>query len=282
MEIKADLVKELRERTGLGLMECKKFLAKTQGNIEQAIEALRKEGVLKAAKRGDRVGTEGLIFVKISTDGKTAVMVEVNCETDFVARSDDFQNYCAQLADTALAQNVGDLAQLMALPEAPGSSYTLEDARHQLIAKIGENITVRRLVKLQTSGHLGTYVHGGRIGVIVNVNGGSEALAKDLAMHIAASSPMVVSSEQIPADIIAKEKEIYSAEAAKSGKPAEIIEKMVSGRLNKYYEEVTLVGQAFVKDPDMKVGALIKQANATVNEFIRFSVGEGLEKKTGE
>ena len=223
MEITAALVKDLRERTGAGMMECKKYLLKTAGNIEKAIEEMRKEGVMKAAKREGRVAAEGLVVILASADNKQVVILEVNCETDFVARSDDFQQFTNLLAKSALAGKVGNLSELMLLPEAPGSSYTLEDARHQLVAKIGENITVRRLVLMQTDGTIGSYTHSGRIGVLVNLSGGNEHLAKDLAMHIAASNPLVVTPDQISPDVLTKEREIYTAEAAKSGKPAEII-----------------------------------------------------------
>lgn len=278
MAITAALVKELRERTQAGMMECKKALVETNGDIEAAIEYMRKAGLAKADKKSGRTAAEGAIVSRTSNDGKAAVIVEINCETDFVTKGDDFQNFAKEVADLAIKNLPDDIDGLLNLKMASGE--TVADATKALIAKIGENITVRRYVKAQTdSGVIGTYLHGSRIGVVTTLNGGNEELAKDIAMHVAASKPVCVSSEQVPQDVIEKEKEIYSAQAAESGKPADIIEKMVMGRVNKFLKEITLLGQPFVKDPDMTVEKLLKDANAMVESFYRLEVGEGVEKK---
>ena len=274
MEITAALVKDLRERTGAGMMECKKALVESQGDIDAAIEAMRISGQAKADKKASRVAAEGLISVAQS--GNTAVMVEINSETDFVAKGDDFKAFCDTVAQAALTQRSADLDALLA---APAADKTVEGLRKDLIAKIGENINVRR-VALVSGDNLGLYLHGSRIGVLVAMQGGSDALAKDIAMHVAASRPVCVSSEQVSAELIEKEREIYSAQAQESGKPANIIEKMVEGRVSKYLKEITLLGQPFVKDPEQSVEKLLKAAGATVISFVRFEVGEGIEKKT--
>jgi len=274
MEITAALVKDLRERTGAGMMECKKALVESQGDIDAAIEAMRISGQAKADKKASRVAAEGLISVAQS--GNTAVMVEINSETDFVAKGDDFKAFCDTVAQAALTQRSADLDALLA---APAAGKTVEGLRKDLIAKIGENINVRR-VALVSGDNLGLYLHGSRIGVLVAMQGGSDALAKDIAMHVAASRPVCVSSEQVSAELIEKEREIYSAQAQESGKPANIIEKMVEGRVSKYLKEITLLGQPFVKDPEQSVEKLLKAAGATVISFVRFEVGEGIEKKT--
>lgn len=277
MEITAALVKELRERTGAGMMECKKALTENKGDIEAAIEAMRKSGQAKAAKKAGRIATEGLIVIQ--QQGNSAAMVEVNCETDFVSKGDDFKNFCNSIAEAVLSSKPVDLEALMNTPLPTGK--TVEQTRQDLIAKIGENMNVRRfaLMQAQTDGLLGVYLHGVRIGVLVDMRGGSEDLAKDVAMHIAASRPICVDADQVPAETIAKEREIFAAQAANSGKPADIIEKMVDGRVKKFLAEVTLVGQPFVKDPDQSVGKLLSAQKATVTHFERFEVGEGLEKK---
>ncbi|WP_455223114.1 translation elongation factor Ts [Kaarinaea lacus] len=278
MAITAALVKELRERTQAGMMECKKALVETNGDIEAAIEYMRKAGLAKADKKSGRTAAEGAIVSRTSDDGKAAVIVEINCETDFVTKGDDFQNFASEVADLAIKNLPDDIDGLLNLKVSSGD--TVADATKALIAKIGENISVRRYVKAQTdSGVIGTYLHGSRIGVVTTLKGGNEELAKDIAMHVAASKPVCVSSEQVPQDVIEKEKEIYSAQAAESGKPADIIEKMVMGRINKFLKEITLLGQPFVKDPDMTVEKLLKDANAMVENFYRLEVGEGVEKK---
>ena len=275
-DITAALVKELRERTGSGLMECKKALQETGGDIEAAVESMRKAGQAKADKKASRVAAEGL--VAIGQAAGAAAMVEINCETDFVTKNDDFRAFAAAVAETALAVGPADLDALLAAPMANGQS--VEQNRRDCIAKIGENINVRRCVRFSNpKGVLGSYLHGTRIGVLVELAGGDAGLAKDIAMHVAASRPLCVSADQVPAEVVAKEKEIYAAQAATSGKPANIIEKMVEGRLRKYFDEITLLGQAFVKDPDQTVEKLLAARDARVVRFERFELGEGIEKK---
>lgn len=277
MKIPAATVKELRERTGAGMMECKKALDETKGDIEAAIELMRKTGQAKAAKKAGRIAAEGLIVIQ--QDDKHAAMIEVNSETDFVSKGDDFKEFCDMVAATVLRECPTNLETLMGTPMNNGK--TVEEARKDLIAKIGENTNVRRFTLMDSqTGNLGIYLHGTRIGVLVDMRDGSKELAKDIAMHIAASRPLCVTPEQVPAEIIAKEKEIYQAQAAESGKPPKIIEKMVEGRLKKYLGEVTLLGQPFVKDPDQTVEKLLKSQGATVLHFERFEVGEGIEKKS--
>jgi elongation factor Ts len=273
------MVKELRERTGAGMMECKKALVETDGNIEAAIEHMRKTGLTKADKKAGRTAAEGLVEIKISDDGKKAAIVEVNSETDFVAKGDDFKEFVSTVAQRVLDKEPASLDELLALPYTEGSDTTIEDMRKTLVAKLGENINIRRFELIKSSGKISTYKHGNRIGVIVDLDGGSDELGKDIAMHIAASRPVCVGEQDVPQDVIEKEKEIFSAQAAESGKPADIIEKMVAGRIKKFLKEVTLLGQPFVKDPDQTIEQLLKQANATVNRFVRYEVGEGIEKK---
>ena len=278
MAITAALVKELRERTQAGMMECKKALVETNGDIDAAIEYMRKAGLAKADKKSGRTAAEGTIVSRTSDDGKAAILVEVNCETDFVTKGDDFQNFANEVGDLAIKNLPDDLDSLLNLKMASGD--TVAEATKALIAKIGENINVRRYVKAETdSGVIGTYLHGSRIGVVATLNGGDADLAKDIAMHVAASKPACVSADDVAADVIEKEKEIYTAQAAESGKPADIIEKMVMGRVNKFLKEITLLGQPFVKDPDMTVEKLLKNADAMVEAFHRLEVGEGIEKK---
>ncbi|WP_455219801.1 translation elongation factor Ts [Kaarinaea lacus] len=278
MAITAALVKELRERTQAGMMECKKALVESNGDIDAAIEYMRKAGLAKADKKSGRTAAEGTIVSRTTDDGKASIIVEVNCETDFVTKGDDFQNFANEVADLAIQNLPDDIDGLLNLKMASGD--TVADATKALIAKIGENINVRRYVKAVTdSGVIGTYLHGSRIGVLATLNGGDANLAKDIAMHVAASKPVCVSADDVPQDVIAKEKEIYSAQAAESGKPAEIVEKMVMGRINKFLKEITLLGQPFVKDPDVTVEKLLKDASAVVENFYRMEVGEGIEKK---
>ncbi len=278
-QITAALVKELRERTGSGMMECKKALQQTGGDIEAAIEEMRKAGLAKADNKASRIAAEGLVAIRHAGDGKAIAMVEVNCETDFVAKGEDFQAFAEKVTGPVLAANPSGLDEMLALPLE--GDKTVEQIRRELIAKIGENINVRRFTCFQTqNGVLNSYSHGGRIGVVVELQGGDETLAKDIAMHVAASKPLCVSADQVPADVLAKEREIYAAQAKESGKPEKIIAKMVEGRLNKYLSEVTLLGQAFVKDPDRSVGNLLESARASVVRFERFELGEGVEKKS--
>lgn len=276
MAISAKMVKELRERTGLGMMECKKFLQECDGDIDNAIEAIRKSGAVKAVKMQGRIAAEGLTAVRVANDGKTAVIIEVNCETDFVSRGDDFADFVNLCTEQALAHRTATVEALAAV-EVNGE--TIDKARENMIVKIGENINIRRVDFVEAKGSVMSYIHGARIAVLVDAETPDDGLAKDLAMHIAASNPAVIAGEDVPEEMINKEKEIYSAQAAESGKPADIVEKMVAGRIRKYLEEVSLLGQPFVKDPSTTVGDLLKSNNAKVHAFIRYEVGEGIEKK---
>jgi len=279
MQITASMVKELRERTGSGMMECKKALQEAGGDIDVAIENMRKSGLAKADKKSGRVAAEGRVVIEISDDGKDAAVVEVNCETDFVSGGDEFLNFVKAVAKTALANKPADIAALAELT-LDGASQSIEEVRKEMVAKIGENIQLRRFELLNTeNGTFGSYLHGTRMGVLVEMEGGSDELIKDVAMHIAASNPLCVSEEDVPADVLEKEKEILRAQALESGKPADIVEKMLTGRIRKYLAEITLLGQSFVKDPDKTVATLLSDAGATVNSFVRYEVGEGIEKK---
>ena len=278
MAITASLVKELRERTGAGMMECKKALTETNGDIEAAIENMRKSGQAKAAKKAGRTAADGVIV--ITSDGNAqAAMVEVNCETDFVAKDDNFKSFAEAVGERVLNGSPADVVALMDSPLHEGEDTTIEEARQALVSKIGENMNVRRFVRVQAVGALHNYSHGVRIGVLVDLSGGDEALGRDLAMHIAASNPVCVDEGQMPAEVLAKEREIAEAQARESGKPDNIVEKMVEGRMRKFLPESTLLGQPFVKDPDTTVGKLLQANNASVNGFTRFEVGEGIEKK---
>jgi len=281
MAITAALVKELRERTGSGMMECKKALVDANGDMDTAIEALRKAGMAKADKKAGRIAAEGLIVIELSDDAKTAALVEVNCETDFVAKKDDFREFASAIARRVLADDPEDIDALLALPLTDDDATTIEDTRKGLIARIGENISVRRFVRIESSNPLATYSHGARIGVVVDYAGGDAALGRDLAMHIAAHDPrpVCVSEDQVPAELVAGEREIFSAQARESGKPDNIIEKMIEGRIRKFLSEITLLGQNFVKNPDLTVGKLLEQADAAVTRFERMELGEGIEKK---
>lgn len=267
------MVKELRERTGLGMLDCKKALKAAEGDIDKAIEDLRKSSGMKAAKKSGRIAAEGVVAVRVAADGASAIMVEVNSETDFAARDEGFLAFVSLVADRALAEDTCDVASLM--------SSDLDEAREALVQKIGENISVRRITREAIAGGtVGSYVHGNnRIGVLVGLVGGDQDLAKDVAMHIAAVSPQFVSPESVPADVIAKEKDIYMAQANDSGKPPEIIEKMVSGRVRKFLEEISLSKQPFVKDPDVTIGDLVSKAGAELGSFTRYEVGEGIDKQ---
>jgi len=278
MQITAAMVKELRERTGSGMMECKKALTEADGDIDAAIENMRKSGLAKADKKAGRVAAEGRIALKISDDGKTAVIAEVNCETDFVSGGDDFLAFVNEVAATALENRPKSVEALVEL--AIDGGQTIEEKRKEMVSKIGENIQVRRFELMQLdAGKFGSYLHGTRIGVLLGMENGNDDLIKDVAMHIAASRPTCVTEEQVPAELLEKEREILIAQAQDSGKPQDIIEKMVDGRIRKYLAEITLVGQPFVKDPDKTVGALLKDEGAKVTGFVRFEVGEGIEKK---
>lgn len=279
MQITASMVKELRERTGSGMMECKKALQEAGGDLDTAIENMRKAGLAKADKKSGRVAAEGRVAVEVSTDGKSAAIVEVNCETDFVSGGDEFLDFVKAVAKTAVDSKPASVEDLVAL-KLDGGDSTIEETRQAMVAKIGENIQVRRFEIIENDGAtFANYMHGVRIGVLVAMENGDETLGKDVAMHIAASNPTCVAEEDVPAEMLEKEKEILRAQAAESGKPADIIEKMITGRVKKYLAEITLVGQPFVKDPDKTVGALLNDANASVSSFIRYEVGEGIEKK---
>jgi len=275
MNITADSVKQLRERTGAGMMECKKALVETQGDLDAAAELMRKSGLSKADKKAARVAAEGSVAIERS--GSNAVLVEVNCETDFVARSDEFQAFAKDVARAALAQAPASLEALLALPH--GAEASLDGRRRALIAKIGENISVRRFVRVTSPGPLGTYAHGSRIGSLVALQGGDEALAKDLAMHVAASNPAYIDIADVPAETLDKERAILIEQTKAEKKPPEIIAKMVEGRLRKYVAEITLLGQPFVKDLDVTIEKLLKGAGAKVVQFVRYEVGAGIEKK---
>jgi len=273
MAVTAALVKELRERTGAGMLDCKKALVETNGDVEQAIENMRKSGQAKAAKKAGRIAAEGVILTKVESG--VATMIELNSETDFVARDAGFLGFGQKIIDLASAAKLNDIDALNAA-ELDGS--TVKDVRDTLVAKIGENISPRRVVTVEGD-NLGAYVHGGRIGVVAILTGGDEELAKDVAMHVAASNPQFVKPEDVPADVVEKEKGIQVEIAMQSGKPAEIAEKMVVGRMKKFTGEISLTGQPFVKDPATSVGDLLKSKGADVVNFIRFEVGEGIEKK---
>ena len=277
MNITAEAVKQLRERTGAGMMECKRALVETKGDLDAAAELMRKQGLAKADRKAARVAAEGVIVIDKISDGRAAAMVEVNCETDFVAREQDFRAFAQAVAECALAGRPADLAALAQATLASGES--VDERRRNLIAKIGENISVRRFAVLSSPGHLGAYVHGTRIGTLVAIEGGSASLAYDLAMHVAASNPKYLSAAQVPAEVMAKERDILTSQAQGEGKPAEIVAKMVEGRLRKALAEITLTGQPFVKDPDVTVEKMLKGAAARVVAFERFEVGAGIEKK---
>jgi len=281
MSISAQQVKELRERTGLGMMECKAALTETSGDMGAAEDLLRKRAGAKVEKKSGRIAAEGAIGAYVSPDRKIAAIVEVNSETDFVAKGDDFAAFAAAAAERVASQQPADVDALYALPLKDNAAQTVAQSREGLVMKLGENINIRRFERVAAGkGHIGSYVHGRKIGVLVEVEGGDESLARDIAMHIAASRPECISKDQVPAAAIAKEKEIFAEQAKSSGKPPEIIEKMVLGRVNKYLNEITLLGQPFVKDPDMTVEKLLKSKNAGVTRFTRYEVGEGMEKKS--
>ena len=275
MSITASMVKELRERTGAGMMECKKALVETNGDLDAAAEALRKSGQAKADKKAGRVAADGRVV--ISQEAGKAVVVEVNSETDFVAKDENFVAFAGSIAAAVLASGETDVAVLAA--QDIGDGRSVEQARTDLVQKVGENISVRRAQVVEAGGPIGAYTHGARIGAVVALTGGDEELARDIAMHVAAINPTCIDESGVPADMLEREKRIFSEQAAESGKPPEIVEKMVTGRIAKFLKEVTLVGQPFVKDDKQTVGQLLKGANASVVSFVRFEVGEGIEKK---
>lgn len=280
MDITATMVKALRERTGAGMMDCKRALQETGGDIEAAIDAMRKSGVAQAAKKAGRIAAEGVIVAAMAEDESRALLFEVNCETDFVARDEHFLAFSQALATTALAAAPADLKAVGALP-LEGAGCSVEEARLQLVAKLGENISPRRFAiqERTAGGALGLYLHGKRIGVILSLSVNDPGLARDLAMHVAASSPLCVSPDELPAPLMERERAIQLARARETGKPEPIVEKIAAGRLEKFIKENTLLGQGFIKDPELPVSTLLQQRKAAARGFARFEVGEGLEKK---
>ena len=275
MSITASMVKDLRERTGAGMMECKKALVETGGDLDAAVEALRMSGQAKADKKSGRVAADGKIV--IINGGDKVVVAEINSETDFVAKDENFSAFAEAVATAALATGTTDVAALSSQTIDDGK--TVEEARTELVTKVGENISVRRISILESAGPIGSYTHGARIGAVVTLEGGDTDLARDIAMHVAAINPTCIDESGVPAETLETEKRIFAEQAAESGKPPEIIEKMIGGRINKFLKEITLVGQPFVKDDKQTVGQLLKSAGASVTSFIRFEVGEGIEKK---
>jgi elongation factor Ts len=279
-EITAKMVKELRDLTGLGMMECKKALSETSGDMKAAEDLLRIKSGAKASKAAGRIAAEGIVAAHIAPDGKSGALVEVNCETDFVARNEDFINFTRNLAQLLTTESLADTEALASATLPQGDN--VEDFRKALVMKLGENISVRRFMRHQTEGNLASYLHGAKMGVMVDYSGGDAALGKDLAMHIAASKPVCVSGEQVPSELLVRERLIYTAQAEESGKPADIVARMVEGRVAKYLAEVTLLGQPFVKNPDLTVEKLLASKSAKVNGFTLFVVGEGIERKSGD
>ncbi len=275
MSISASMVKELRERTGAGMMECKKALVETDGKMDEAVEFLRKSGQAKADKKASRIAADGRIAV--AADGNKAAIAEINSETDFVAKDENFIAFVEAVAETALGSSVDDVESLSSLTLPDGRM--VETARTELVTKVGENISVRRFQRLEAADHLGNYTHGARIGALVSMSGGNAEIARDVAMHIAATNPLCIDADGVPADTLERERRIFAEQAAQSGKPPEIVEKIIDGRVRKFLGEITLLGQPFVKDPDVTIGKLLGDAGATVTGFVRYEVGEGIEKK---
>lgn len=275
MAITAAMVKELREITSAGMMDCKKALSETDGDMDAAIEFLRKKGMAGADKKAGRVAAEGVIAIALSDDKKKAAIAEVNCETDFVAKGDEFKEFADEIAAIALANNTADIEAVMGMAMASGK--TVDERRRELIAKIGENMGVRRIELVETNGQIDKYQHGEKIGVVVAMEGGDDTLIRDVAMHVAAVKPQAISSDDLDAEVVEKERKFQIEQAQSSGKPMEIIEKMIEGRMRKFVGEITLLGQSFVKDPDQTVEKLLKANDATVTSFIRLEVGEGIE-----
>ncbi|HVO87887.1 MAG TPA: translation elongation factor Ts [Casimicrobiaceae bacterium] len=276
-DISASRVMELRQRTGLGMMECKKALTEAAGDIAKAEEILRVKSGAKASKAADRIAAEGVIGLNVAADGKIGALVELNCETDFVAKNDEFKAYAAQLAAVVAHSNPADVAALAAQSLPDGKP--VETRRVELVQKIGENMTIRRFSRLVAKGRIASYVHGGKIGVLVDVTGGDDTLGKDIAMHIAASKPLAIDRTGVASEVVERERSIASQRAAESGKPANIVEKMIEGAVSKYLAEVTLLSQPFVKNDKQTVQQLLKERNASVNGFVLFVVGEGIEKR---
>ena len=278
--VTASLVKELREKTGAGMMDCKKVLTEADGDMEKAIELLRERGIAKAAKKSGRVAAEGLVEAVISEDGKTGAIIEVNSETDFVAKNEEFKTFVENVANQVLKTNPKDVEELLAQPAMFEEGKTVQESLVGKIATIGENLTIRRFARFESEGLVEKYIHGdGKIAVLVNMKKGDSTVAKDICMQIAAARPEYVRREEVPEERVAKEMEILKVQTMNEGKPEAIAEKIVQGRIGKFYEEICLVDQAFVKDPNMKISELLKQKDAEVAEFARFEKGEGIEKK---
>ena len=278
--VTASLVKELREKTGAGMMDCKKVLTETDGDIEKAIELLRERGIAKAAKKSDRIAAEGVVTAYVSEDGKVGSVVEVNSETDFVGKNEEFRNFVADVAEQIAKENPANVEELLNQKSIKDSTKTVQEILTGKIATIGENLTIRRFARFESNGLVEKYIHGdGKIGVLVELENGNEELAKDICMQIAAAKPEYLDRESVPQERVEKEMEILKAQAMNEGKPAEIAEKMVQGRIGKFYAEICLVEQPFVKDPDMKVGKLVESKGTKIIRFARFEKGEGIEKK---
>ncbi|MEC7885576.1 MAG: translation elongation factor Ts [Pseudomonadota bacterium] len=278
MDITAQMVKELRDRTGAGMMDCKKALKECNGDIDSAIDMMRKAGQAKADKKSSRVAAEGVIDFLADKEKNNACLVEVNCETDFVAKDENFLNFVSKVSSLSLSNFTGNIDEFVNQKINDGKS--LEELRLELVSKVGENVQIRRIKVIEgNNGHIGSYLHGKKIGVVICLSDKNEDLAKDIAMHIAAMKPIAIQEKDISKDIIDKERDIYLAQASESGKPKEIIEKMVDGKLKKFLNEVTLLSQQFVKDPDTSIGALLEKSNCEVLDFFRYEVGEGIDKK---
>ncbi len=281
MQISAAMVKELRERTGAGMMECKQALVDENGDIETAVVNLRKKGQAKADKKAGRIAAEGVIGLALAANAGSGALVEVNSETDFVSKQEDFKEFANTVAQRALDERPADLGALLSVPLRQGESESIEERIHDMVLRIGENIRVRRFQVMESAGGaVRAYVHGGRIGVLVDLAGGDDGVGKDIAMHVAATGPMAVAEGDLSTGVVEKEREILLAQVADSGKPPEIQEKMIAGRMKKYLKEVTLLGQPFVKDPDQSVEKYLAGAGASVSAFSRFEVGEGIDKRT--
>ncbi len=275
MSISASMVKDLRERTGAGMMECKKALVDSNGDLDSAIELLRTTGQAKAEKKAKRIAAEGRIIIK--SDTKHTVILEINSETDFVANDSNFINFAESVAEAILDNEISDLESLNKINLSTG--INIELARTNLIAKIGENISIRRFDKIKQCDKMGLYTHGARIGVVVSLSGGDEEISKDIAMHVAASNPICIDNEGVPEELVSREKRIFQEQAASSGKPPEIVEKMIEGRMKKFFKEITLLGQPFIRNPDISVNDLLNESNAEIIGYKRYEVGEGIEKK---
>ena len=278
--VTAALVKELREKTGAGMMDCKKVLTETDGDLEKAMELLRERGIAKAAKKSDRIAAEGIVEAYVSEDGKVGAIVEVNSETDFVAKNEEFKTFVMDVAKQIVEKNPKDVEELLSQESISEAGKTVQEVVVSKIATIGENMNIRRFARFESEGLVEKYIHGdGKIAVLVNMKSGNNEVAKDICMQIAAARPEFLNRESVPDERVKKEMEILKAQAMNEGKPAEIAEKMVQGRINKFYGEICLVDQEFVKNPDIKVSQLLKEKNAEVVEFARFEKGEGIEKK---